>query len=156
MPHHSLIDIVKELNWRARSHPIGTLQVLRGHSEDTDLFRLNGYTTRDDWACHWGGRTELQFNIGYNSQTKHLRHGVAFSFQSSREYQPKELVHLLTPKINAFNRFVRRNPDVFKSMEMWAWDGRKDEIVYEAPCRNYSKIGGPPSHVYFYRQIQTS
>src|SRR5467141_3979213 len=69
---HTIAD---ELNERARAHPIGELQEIRGHRPGNDLFRVNSQTTQDRWACHWGGRTELQFNIGRSGSMK-LRHGV--------------------------------------------------------------------------------
>jgi hypothetical protein len=132
----TLYEIANELNLKALSHPIGTLQEIRGHRPGVELFRLNSKTTQDRWACHWGGRTELQFNIGLGDEgSKRLRYGVAFSFQESREYKSSELLALLRPKIKAFNQFVRRYPEIFKDMYMWAWDNDNDEF--------YDDLSGP-------------
>jgi hypothetical protein len=120
-----LDEIAVELNRRASTHPIGALQELRGHRPGLALFRLNAM--RDDWACHWGGRRELQFNIGFDStssKARYLRHGVAFSFEQSREYQASELVATLRPKVERFNTFVRRYPKLLTDMDMWAYEYR--------------------------------
>jgi hypothetical protein len=124
--------IAEEINRRAGAHPIGVLQELRGHRPGVALFRLNGKTMRDDWACHWGGRRELQFNIGFDdspANVRSLRYGVAFSFEESREYTSSELVAILRPKVKRFNNFVLRHPKVLAGMEMWAYEHSKDDHV---------------------------
>jgi hypothetical protein len=74
-----------KLNELAPPHPIGKLQDFR-----TQLKKLrrrpgdkifSAQTTSDYWAFHRGGRTELQFNIGYEhgENNEDLKHGVAFS-----------------------------------------------------------------------------
>ena len=64
-------DIANKLNELAPPHPIGKLQDIR-----TQLKKLNRrpgdkifstQTMFDDWAFHHGGRTELQFNIGFET-----------------------------------------------------------------------------------------
>src|SRR5579872_5963380 len=123
-----LDKIAEELNRRASAHPIGSLQELRGHRPGVALFRLNGKTMGSDCACHWGGRKELQFNIGFDdvpSKARHLRYGVAFSFGESREYKSSDLVALLRPKVTRFNKFVQRNPKLFSGMDMWAYEYSK-------------------------------
>ncbi len=125
----TLYEIAEELNARAHAHPIGKLQELRGHRPGNDLFRVNSKTTQDRWACHWGGRTELQFNIGIE-ESKNLRYGVAFSFEESREYKSDELIATLAPKVRLFNTFIRRHPRISADMSLWAWDDGKGETVY--------------------------
>lgn len=127
--------IAEELNERARTHPIGTLQEFRKHRLETELFRVNTQTTQEYWACHWGGRTELQFNIGLEGSSK-LRHGVAFDFEPSRSYAPAELIAILTPKVKLFNRFVQDHSEICTDMELWAWDCKNGEEVYRAPRAN--------------------
>ena len=128
MRNLTLYDIADELNERARTHPIGALQEIRGHRPGNDLFRANAQTTQDGWACHWGGRTELQFNIGLDGSSD-LRHGVAFDFSPSRSYTSSDLVALLKPKVTLFNKFVRRYPKTCANMVMWAI--KKGELVFD-------------------------
>ncbi|HZZ80164.1 MAG TPA: hypothetical protein VFE62_16740 [Gemmataceae bacterium] len=129
----SLDEIADELNRRAINHPIGTLQEIRGHRPGVDLFRLNGKTMRDDWACHWGGRKELQFNIGFEG--RYLRYGVGFSFGESREYKASELVKILRPKVARFNKFLTRNPKLLSGMDMWAYESSRDDHSAFRPGR---------------------
>ncbi len=90
MNETDLHTITKELNSRALKHPVGALQEIRtdlkhlARQPGQDIF--TSQTTHDEWAFHHGGRSELQFNIGMEqiSGTPELRHGVAFSFETSR------------------------------------------------------------------------
>lgn len=122
----TLFEIAEELNRRAHEHPIGQLQEIRGHRPGVELFRLKSNTMRKQWACHWGGRTELQFNIGLNEEST-FRHGVAFSLEESRVYNTNELLKELSPKIDAYNRFIRRHRQNYPNMGMRVWDCDKDE-----------------------------
>src|SRR5437588_9629675 len=121
-------DIANTLNELASSHPIGKLQDIR-----TKLKRLNRrpgnkiftiQTTFDDWAFHHGGRTELQFNIGYADPDNNddLRHGVAFSFELS---QTLKSIDVLVPKVKFFNDFMKSNAGDFSDMRMWHYDGQR-------------------------------
>jgi hypothetical protein len=125
----TLYEIAEELNVRARAHPIGTLQEIRGHRPGNDLFRVNSQTTQDRWACHWGDRTELQFNIGLEGTSK-VRHGVTFSFESSRNYSSAQLVDMLKPKVNLFNKFLGRHSGIYADMGLRAEE--KDGSMLEA------------------------
>ncbi len=89
MTDFDLAAIAAELNAKAERHPIGQLQEIRKKLKELDRrpgkgsFRLEGAskTVFPDWAFHYGGRTELQFNIGKDGRHDGmLRHGVAFSF----------------------------------------------------------------------------
>jgi len=121
----NLHAIAKELNQRAREHPIGALQNIRSdlnHRQQTgqDIFRLGSKTVRDDWACHYGGRRELQFNIGLEETGQELRHGVAFSLEPSRELP--NIAEILAPKVQLFNDFMVLCPKLFADMGMWHYD----------------------------------
>jgi hypothetical protein len=78
-------------------------------------------TIFDDWAFHHGGRTELQFNIGYADRGKNddLRHGVAFSFELS---QTLKTIDVLVPKVKLFNDFMELNAGQLSDMRMWHYD----------------------------------
>lgn len=62
-------------------------------------------TVHDDWASHSGGRTELQFNIGFHTHPL-FRYGMAFSLQASQSL-PNPLD--LAPKIHRFNQYFQAN-----------------------------------------------
>lgn len=90
-------------------------------------------TTRDTYAFHVGGRTELQFNIGEDDGT--IRHGVAFSLQPSKPLPSNKLLHLLRPKIKRFNDYVCSHVEDLAGFCMWYWtpEGRRSEDYPVAP-----------------------
>lgn len=120
--------IANRLNDQAIGHPIGQLQEIR-----TALKQLNRRpgdkifngtkTVTPYWACHFGGRTELQFNIGYADDHGHkLRHGVAFSFETSRTITD---IRFFDPKVKLFNDYILANYEDFRDMRMWDNSGRR-------------------------------
>jgi hypothetical protein len=80
----------------------------------------------DGWAFHTGGREELQFNIGIESQYERFRFGVAFSLEPSRSFPT---IAPLVPKIERFDEFVRNNAHLLAPFRMWV--RRKAEIIKE-------------------------
>lgn len=121
----NLRSIAEELNSRAPTHRIGSLQELRGELKHLSrvskprLFKLD--KVRETWAFHFGGRSELQFNIGIETAygTPQFRHGVAFSFETSRFVHS---IDLLIPKASRFNEFLRVYSASFADMRMWHFD----------------------------------
>jgi hypothetical protein len=121
----TLAAIVKEIDKRAGSRPIGHLQELR--KDLKGLVRLPGrtifssQTTFEHYAFHFGGRKELQFNVGFDSSNaeKMFRHGVAFSLEPSQTLPD---IEVLVPKIQRFNEFIRRYPHEFTGLLMWHYD----------------------------------
>ena len=124
--------IADKLNQLARPHPIGKLQDIR--TQLKKLSRRPGdkifstHTIFDEWAFHHGGRTELQFNIGYadGENSDYLRYGVAFSFELS---QTLKSIDVLVPKVKFFNDFIALNAGDFSDMRMWHYDenGRSED-----------------------------
>ena len=120
--------IANKLNELAPPYPIGKLHDVR--TQLKKLKRRAGnkifsvQTTFDDWAFHHGGRTELQFNIGYEDRENadHLRHGVAFSFELS---QTLKSIDVLVPKAKLFNDFMELNAGEFSDMRMWYYDDQR-------------------------------
>lgn len=113
----------EEINERSAEYEIGRLQHLRvelhgGRRAGSNIF--SDQTIREDWAFHHGGRTELQFNIGYEpvDGKEHLRFGVAFSLEPSRSLPS---IDVLIPKIALFNEFVLRYPKAVAGLHMWDW-----------------------------------
>jgi hypothetical protein len=124
--------IADKLNELAPPHAIGKLQDIR--TQLKKLKRRPGdkifstHTIFGDWAFHHGGRTELQFNIGYadGENGDHLRYGVAFSFERS---QTLPSIDVLVPKVKFFNDFMALNASDFSDMRMWHYDdsGRSED-----------------------------
>ena len=118
----SLISIVQEIESRAIGHEIGWLQEIRkelkGQKRQAGHTIFGTQTIFNDWAFHYGGRTELQFNVGFEPQNQ-LRHGLAFSFEPSQTLPNPEEV--LIPRVRRFNEFFTVNPQQFPDMLMWHW-----------------------------------
>lgn len=114
-------DLANALNNAAKDYAIGRLQEIR--KEMHGMARLPGRTIfadgsiKGDWACHWGGRTELQFNIGIDEGR--MRHGVAFSLELS---QTLDTIEPLVPKIARFNEYVAMQISKLAGYEMWHWE----------------------------------
>jgi hypothetical protein len=128
----NITAIADKLNELASAHPIGKLQDIRtqlkGLSRRPGNKIFSTHTIFEDWAFHHGGRTELQFNIGYEDGDKsdYLRYGVAFSFERS---QTLPSIDVLVPKVKFFNDFMALNAGDFSDMRMWHYDdnGRSED-----------------------------
>lgn len=114
-------ELAYALNDAAKDYAIDKLQEIR--KELHGMARLPGRTIfadgsiKDEWACHWGGRTEIQFNIGIEDDG--MRHGVAFSLEPS---QALPTIEPLIPKIARFNEFVTTQISKLAGYEMWHWE----------------------------------
>lgn len=125
--------IARNLNTRAAPYAIGRLQDIRMRLREfskrpsSDIF--TSHTIHPHWAFHYGGRTELQFNIGLErvSDVDELRHGVAFSFEPS---QSLPSIDVLIPKVRLFNDFMRLYPEQYGDMRMWHHAGRERSADY--------------------------
>jgi hypothetical protein len=126
-PNALLVPLVEEINSRAGSYRIGTLQkirqALKGMKSLPPKKLFTRHTIKGHYAFHHGGRTELQFNVGIESVdgTSYVRHGVAFSFEPSQWHQSMEG---LFEKVSRFNEFLQVHPDLFGDFSMWHWEGR--------------------------------
>jgi hypothetical protein len=123
-----LDEIVTELERRAANYQFGDLQTIRAEIKGRRLpkprfgRKVFGQTHRvpqGDYVLHYGGRSELQFNIGFESEGRLMRHGVAFSFEPSRSLPWPELGTSLLPKAKLFNEFMDLNAELFRDMRMW-------------------------------------
>ncbi|MGH8176944.1 MAG: DUF7662 domain-containing protein [Steroidobacter sp.] len=120
----SLQEVVTAVNERAQGRPIGGLPEWRKAHKRLDrlpsrkLFNAN--TLHEDYVFHVGGRSELQYNIGYEviGEDRRFRHGIAFSLEASQSLPD---VTVLLPKIERFNKYARVYPDAFDGFQMWHW-----------------------------------
>lgn len=120
----NIFKVADELNARASAHPIGRLPEIRKQLKGLTrrpggtLFQKS--TTNEYWAFHFGGRAELQFNIGLDgSGGKMLRHGVAFSLETSQSLP--EITPLI-PKVHRFGTYLTQHPAQFSDMKMWHFE----------------------------------
>jgi hypothetical protein len=116
--------IANELNANAERYQIGGLQELRkelrGFARRPGSALFSHQTIFDTYAFHHGGRSELQFNIGFDgSDGKFLRHGIAFSFEPSQTLPD---IDDLRPQVRLFNEFLTLYPNRYARMRMWHWD----------------------------------
>lgn len=121
-------SIASEINLRSKTHPIGTLQEIRKDLKGLDRLPTQGIfsslTTSEKRAFHHGGRSELQFNIGVENVDviDELRHGVAFSLQTSRTLPT---IDVLIPKVKLFNEFMQLYSEKYADMRMWHYRGER-------------------------------
>lgn len=84
---------------------------------------------RSGYAFHKGGRSELQFNIGFEEGGAWFRFGVAFGIQPGQSLPDPEVV--LRPKIERFNA-VLRGPHDYADLQMWHY--ADDELQAPRPA----------------------
>ena len=123
-------DIAEKLNELSYKYEIGKLQDIRktlkrlSRKASSTIFTDNTISVDNGWAFHYGGRKELQFNIGLEDEG--LRYGVAFSLETSMTLPT---VDLLYPKILKLNSLIINQPELFSDYSMWYWqDGERSEI----------------------------
>jgi hypothetical protein len=123
-----ILELARALNRASVDFEIGHLQEirvrLRSLKRAPGRALFSSQTIRGDYAFHVGGRTELQFNIGSETheQSEVIRHGVAFSLETS---QTLPTIEPLLPKIALFNDYVRSHPEDFPGMRMWHYKGNR-------------------------------
>ena len=136
MQQEYLTKITHEINVRSKRYDLGDLQKIR--KEVLGLKRLasqdifTSTTTFDDWAFHYGGRKELQFNIGLESLDggNEIRFGVAFSLECS---QSLPSIDILIPKIAMFNDYMQSNSESFADMRMWHYQDNRSTDYTPSP-----------------------
>jgi len=118
----NIATLAEEINRRSANRRIGCLQEIRKNLHSlTRLPARSIFAAQsifDGYAFHWGGRTELQFNIGYEQpeDTPEIRYGVAFSLETSQTLPD---IQILIPKVGKFNEFLVIYPNEFHDMRMW-------------------------------------
>lgn len=135
--------ICEKLNALSKDYKIGQLQTLRkkvkGLSKPKTLKLFSEQTITDEWAFHSGGRTELQFNIGYESEG--FRYGVALSLQLSQTLPDISQFEL---KIQRFNENLLANYSELKHFDMWVYtreSGRTETFKVTEINSEYFKEG---------------
>lgn len=115
----SIRDVAERLNALSENYKIGDLQNLRKEIKNLQrkpgsVIFHNDTISDEGWAYHYGGRKELQFNIGFEEEG--LRYGIALSLESSQTLPD---ITLLYPNARRLNQFMRQNPKFFRDYLMW-------------------------------------
>jgi hypothetical protein len=140
-----IAQIVEEINRRAANFAIGDLQNIRsrltGHQRVARTI-FDRRTIFDHYAFHVGGRTELQFNIGFEkvSGFEQIRYGVAFSLELNRNL-PR--IDPLLPKMKRFGEFLCLDLYLYADLRMWHWQENKISSDYvPGPIPEERAVGG--------------
>jgi hypothetical protein len=130
-------EAVGAIEVAAPGYAIGRLQALRARNKGLRRSRQAIFGNRlieNPWIFHWGGREELQFNLGidrFPNGTPAFRAGVAFSFEPSRSLPD---IDVLLPKVARFNQFLREHSEMFANLSMWHWqNGVRSEDYRVSP-----------------------
>ncbi len=120
-------DLAEQINLRSSSYNFGELQEIRKQikglrKKPTNKIFTSESISDDGWAFHIGGRSEIQFNIGFEDDG--LRYGLAFSLEPSQSLPD---VTILFPKILRLNSIYRERPELFSNYKLWYWSGKRSE-----------------------------
>lgn len=143
----TLQEVVTEVNASSVTRSFGHLQEWRKEHKGLERLPLKtpffASPKGNTWAMHFGGRSELQFNLGFDQVegARVFRHGVAFSLEPSRSLSGDDLLERLVPKIVKFNEYLRAYPDAFADFEMWMYDAK------EVRSDNHPVAPIPDAHV---------
>lgn len=116
-----LAQVAEEINKKSKSYKVGKLQSIRkkinklSRTPSSQLFDQR--TVFENWGWHYGGRKELQFNIGIEGDF--VRYGVAFSLECS---QSLPNIDVLVPKIARFNEYLNEFCENFSDLRMWHYE----------------------------------
>jgi hypothetical protein len=123
----SLRQIGTSINERAHAYQFGALQAIRKRLKSLNRTGsrepFGSYDSAGLWAYHNGGRTELQFNIGFDPTPDTLRYGLAFSLETSNWVHEGQILKEVVPRIQRFNEYARYHRDAFMDLQMWRWLG---------------------------------
>ena len=116
----NVTDAIEE---QASGHEFGELQAIRQQLKG--LRRRCQTTFRDStiferYAFHYGGRTELQFNVGFEEAGDgevYLRHGLAISLKRSQAIH--EITDEMLARIARLNEFIETRADEYSGFLMY-------------------------------------
>lgn len=122
-------ELAEKINIHASEYQFGNLQEIRKtikslRKKPTSNIFTSASISNDGWAFHIGGRSEIQFNIGFEDDG--LRYGLAFSLESSQSLPD---VSILFPKILRLNSIFREKPYLFNEYKLWYWSEERSETL---------------------------
>src|ERR1700678_1419622 len=111
LDQQTIPNLARLLNARCSTHDIGRLQSARQRLKGLKrvrpdiIFCLDN--ANENWAFHFGGRDELQFNVAkydrMDPDCDLVRWGVGFSFQKSRSFHD---IGPVLPKVDRFSDYI--------------------------------------------------
>lgn len=129
-------EIAFRLNELSSSFKIGSLQTLRKNIKglksiaDRNIFVYKSDVNKsifDNYAFHYGGRYEFQFNIGYEDNRNIFRYGLAFSLEEGKWMHDASIFF---DRIDRYNSYIKRFPNKFSEMSFWFYkDGQPSDIM---------------------------
>lgn len=127
-----IFELAQKLNVASKNYKIGDLQRIRAtikgkkRPAGKDIFNTGKINSDGTWAFHYGGRSELQFNIG--KEKEGIRYGLAFSLEPSQSFPGKSILSLLCPKILRLNCLIREKPELFSDYKYWwYWNNERSQ-----------------------------
>jgi hypothetical protein len=127
-------EIAEKINEYSQKYNVGNLQQIRKKNKSLGKLHtqkiFSSSTIFKEYAFHDGGRTEIQYNIGFEKNGL-LRYGLAFSLEPGQTLPD---VSIMYPKIYEYNCLLRNDPTLFLGYKLWAWvDGKRTEteIIHE-------------------------
>jgi hypothetical protein len=155
---YDLHAIAKDLNLHAKDYQIGKLHHIRKRLKGGQrlarsksiIFDKETIHREGNWAFHYGGRGELQFNIGVEhfESKRCLRFGVAFSLEPSQTLPD---VTQLYPKIKRFNEYMALYPGAFPDFFQWCWSKGRSPLYTDNQIRQ--EFVSPGQFIFFGRYI---
>ena len=119
----TITDITDAIEDQAPGCEFGELQAIRQNlkglkQRSHTIFRPN--TIFDRYAFHYGGRTELQFNVGFEDTgdgEEYLRHGLAISLK--RGPSVHDIGDAILTRVARLNEFIETRADEFTDFLMY-------------------------------------
>lgn len=126
-------EIAYQINSESIDFEIGNLQSIRkdikGLKRRAGSSIFTDDTIFETHAFNYGGRTEIQYNIGIEPEG--LRYGLAFSLEPSQSLPSENIPKILYPKIFKLNCLIREHPEFFKQFRMWNYIGKERSEITE-------------------------
>lgn len=158
----NISQIAEKINTLSKKYKMKNFQELRkqihnlSRSTCNEIFSSRTvFADKDIYAFHYGGRSEIQYNIGYESESRLVRYGLAFSLEKSISL--KDPVETLRPKIERFNEYMRINANKYVDLSMWHYqDGKRSDNRKVEPISDYLIKSGTFIFIgkYFGKQIE--
>lgn len=118
-------DVAFKINALASNYEMAEFQAIRTKLKNLKKVHRHIFSKRstfDGYAFHFGGRKELQYNIGMEKDPKRFRYGVAFSLE--RGLSLTDPIGVMKPKIEKYNEFIRSNPTAFPDISFGYYPGQ--------------------------------
>lgn len=129
----NIIDVTDAIEKLAPNYAIGNLQRIRQQMKGSDICYQNIFGKRTiseegEYAYHLGGRTELQFNVGFeddgNGERK-FRHGLAISLRGGRVLT--QIDKTIRTRIARLNDYIEAHAEELSDFFMYESEYDTDE-----------------------------